>query len=270
MSSTQTETSFHAPAISWDFISGWSFSGLEITNTVFSTWIFMVLLFLGVAYLYKQSKSTEPNRIQTATVHLLGLLDTHFSEFIGSTQKARPYFVLFWGAFVFIFFSNVFGLMLDWVNMWSPAMHTYFRPINADLATTLVLAATVVIFCQWIALKNKGLKHVGHYLWNFHGESLFEKIINVPIGYLHLISECMRVLSLSMRLFANIFAGIILIGVMTWLGSGIPSGGTEIFGILALPFWFFELLVAFLQAFIFYLLGTIYLQESLHTEEAHH
>lgn len=91
--------------------------------------------------------------------------------------------------------------------------------------------------------------HFGHYLFNFSGHSLVEKIINVPVGWIHFLGEFTRVLSLSVRLFANIFAGIALIGVIAYIGTLIPVSG--IGGILVLPFWFFELMVAFLQAFIF-------------------
>ncbi len=73
-----------------------------------------------------------------------------------------------------------------------------------------------------------------------------------------------------MRLFANIFAGAILIGVIAYLGSQIPLGGLSFLGgILVLPIWFFELLVAFLQAFIFITLTALYIREAITTHEAH-
>jgi F0F1-type ATP synthase membrane subunit a len=71
-----------------------------------------------------------------------------------------------------------------------------------------------------------------------------------------------------MRLFLNIFVGAILIGVVVYVGEQIPSFHTGAFRILALPFWFFELLVAFLQAYIFMTLSSLYIRESL--PEAHH
>lgn len=66
-----------------------------------------------------------------------------------------------------------------------------------------------------------------------------------------------------MRLFLNVFVGAILISVAVYIGGLIPSLGTGVFQILSLPFWFFELLVAFLQAYIFMVLSTLYLKESL-------
>lgn len=76
----------------------------------------------------------------------------------------------------------------------------------------------------------------------------------------------MRMLSLSVRLFANIFAGVAMIGVMVYLGSLIPLG--PLGQILTLPIWFFELLVAGIQAFIFTMLSAMYIKEAI-THDQH-
>lgn len=105
-------------------------------------------------------------------------------------------------------------------------MHAYLRPINSDLNTTIVLAATTILVSQMTGIMTKGFfSHFGHYLFNFSGHSLVEKIINVPVGWIHFLGEFTRVLSLSVRLFANIFAGIALISVMAYIGSMIPLSG---------------------------------------------
>jgi F-type H+-transporting ATPase subunit a len=66
-----------------------------------------------------------------------------------------------------------------------------------------------------------------------------------------------------MRLFLNIFVGAILIAVAVYIGTLIPAFHTGFFQMLALPFWFFELLVAFLQGYIFMTLSSLYIRESL-------
>lgn len=88
------------------------------------------------------------------------------------------------------------------------------------------------------------------------------------VGWLHFIGEFIRVGSLSLRLFLNIFVGAIMISIVVYLGGIIPSFGTGIFGFLTLPFWFFELLVAFLQAYIFMTLSSLYIKESF--PDPHH
>lgn len=86
------------------------------------------------------------------------------------------------------------------------------------------------------------------------------------MGWIHFLGEFSRILSLSVRLFANIFAGVALIMVMKYIGDMIPV--PVIGGLLVLPIWFFEILVAFLQAFIFTLLASIYINEATTVE--HH
>jgi F-type H+-transporting ATPase subunit a len=71
-----------------------------------------------------------------------------------------------------------------------------------------------------------------------------------------------KVLSLSFRLFGNIFAGIVLIGVITFLSGKLQVFDVRFGEILVLPFWFFELFVAFIQAFVFFLLTSTYLKEA--------
>jgi F0F1-type ATP synthase membrane subunit a len=72
-----------------------------------------------------------------------------------------------------------------------------------------------------------------------------------------------------MRLFLNIFVGAILISVVVFVGSQIPAFHTGVFRLLALPFWFFELLVAFLQAYIFMTLSSLYIRESIPESHQH-
>lgn len=101
-----------------------------------------------------------------------------------------------------------------------------------------------------------------HYLFHYHGDTTAEKVVSVFIGWLHFAGEFIRIGSLSMRLFLNIFVGMILISVTIYIGEMIPSLHTGAFRILTLPFWFFELLVAFLQAYIFVTLSSLYIRES--------
>jgi F-type H+-transporting ATPase subunit a len=127
-----------------------------------------------------------------------------------------------------------------------------------------VFSLAVILVAQITAFYLKGpVHHLGHYLFNYHGDTTAEKIVGVFVGWLHFAWEFIRIGSLSMRLFLNIFVGAILIGVVVYVGEQIPSFHTGAFRILALPFWFFELLVAFLQAYIFMTLSSLYIKESL-------
>lgn len=159
-------------------------------------------------------------------IDLIKRIDDFFLDAIEDRKYARAFLPLVGSFFIYIFLSNVFGLGLDWINFVVEGANHYLRPINSDLNTTVIMAVTVILVAQVTAIRYKGFfSHFGHYLFNWSGHSVVEKVINIPIGWLHFVGEFTRVLSLSLRLFANIFAGVILIGVMTYLGSLIPTGG---------------------------------------------
>ncbi len=72
----------------------------------------------------------------------------------------------------------------------------------------------------------------------------------------------MRVMSLSLRLFGNIFAGAVLLGVMGWLTAKIGVATIPLGNILLIPFYFFEMFVGFIQAMVFAMLVSLYFEEA--------
>ena len=230
----------------------------------------MVVILL-IALLFNRALSGNKfPRIKQAWLHFISSLDTFISDIFGDKGRARFFLPVLASIFTFVLFGNLFGLLFDYINFGVPSLHAYLRPINSDLNTTLVLGMGVVISAQIVAIIRKGFfHHFWHYLFNYSGEMLIEKIINVFVGWLHFIGELARIVSLSLRLFSNIFAGVILLGVMFYIGTIIPHTYGIFGAMFALPFWFFELLVALLQAFIFMTLSSIYLKEASVLEEYH-
>ena len=115
-------------------------------------------------------------------------LDTFFTDIIGQKKYVRMYFPMLAGFFTFILVANFFGLILDWLGIVSPVLHHYLRPFNSDMSTTLALAVTVIIVAHIAGMLRKGLVgHWKHYLFNFSGHSIIEKVINVPVGWIHLL-----------------------------------------------------------------------------------
>ncbi len=253
----------HIPGIVGEEI--FSIGGIGITTTVFSTWLFMIVLFVIIGVFYSAIKTSKNSQIKTFGLDIVNRLDTFFTDIVGNKKAMRVYFPMLGGFFAFIFIANIFGLILDWLGLVSPVLHSYLRPFNSDMSTTLALAVTVIVVSHIAGMAHKGFAgHWKHYLFNFSGNSIIEKIINVPVGWIHFLGEFSRILSLSVRLFANIFAGVALIMVMKYVGDMIPVIG----GLAVLPIWFFEIMVAFLQAFIFSLLAAIYIKEAVTVE--HH
>jgi F-type H+-transporting ATPase subunit a len=145
----------------------------------------------------------------------------------------------------------------------------YLRVVpTADLNTTVGMALTVFLLIQYVGLKHKGPKvFFGEMVTApFHAEGALGKILLAPANLLlRLIEEGVRPLSLSLRLFGNMYAGeliFILIAALT-LGAAVDHFSTYLFGAAQFVSGFiwtaFHVLIITLQAFIFMMLTIVYL-----------
>jgi len=149
------------------------------------------------------------------------------------------------------------------------------RPSMADLNMTLAISAIFMIVWFWLTMTELGpwgfLKHT------FAPKGGLKGIVGmllVPIfffvGIIELISIAFRPMSLSLRLYGNVFAGESLLHTMSTIGAGWgPIGSFVSSVVLPLPFYFLELLVGVLQAMVFSLLCAVYIQLSTTHEEEH-
>ena len=196
---------------------------------------------------------------------LVKKLDEFFRATIDNKKYARKVLPILGGMFIFIFFSNVFGLFLEWLTILLPHLHLadYLRPGNSDLTTTLSLALIIIVMSHIIMTRTHGVfGYIKHYVFHFEGQTIVDKCINVFVGWLHLIGEVIRVLSLSLRLFGNIFAGGILLAIMVYLTAKIGVADIPLGNLLTIPFWLFEMFVALIQTVIFCTLSGVYFKEA--------
>jgi F0F1-type ATP synthase membrane subunit a len=158
----------HIPGTQGERIEGFFLGDIAITNTILSTWIFMVFLFLMVGTMFVAMKTNMFPRVRALGLDIVAKFDTFLTGALGEKRVARKFLPLVAGFFIFIFLGNVFGLIFDWINLAFPAMHAYLRPINSDLNTTFVLAVTTIVVAQLTGIFHKGFfHHFGHYLFNF-------------------------------------------------------------------------------------------------------
>jgi len=150
------EMEIHIPSIQGEFIPHMAIAGVPISNTVFSMWLFMVILFIAVGFLFAAIKTRAFPRLRNMGIDLMKRIDDFFYHSLQDKKTARTFFPLVGGFFVYIFLSNIFWLGLDWVNFVLEGAHTYLRPINSDLNTTVVMAVTIILVSQITAIKNKG------------------------------------------------------------------------------------------------------------------
>jgi F-type H+-transporting ATPase subunit a len=188
--------------------------------------------------------------------------------------------------FVFILVSNWFGLLPGVGSVgWGEKTPSGFvvevpilRPATADLNMTLAMSAVFMVMWFIWTIQEVGVKGFLDHMFGVKGGLQgFMKLVLIPIfffvGIIEVISTLFRPVSLSLRLFGNIFAGENLLATMIGLGKqlGFPEWLAYLSSIIIpVPFYFLELLVGLLQATVFMLLCAVYLQLSTtHDEEAH-
>lgn len=98
----------HIPDIQGEAIHGFSIAGIDITNTVFSTWIFMAFLLTFVLIFYIALRTQKLPRIRSLGLDIVNRFDTFLTDALGEKRVARRFLPLVAGFFVFIFLGNVF------------------------------------------------------------------------------------------------------------------------------------------------------------------
>lgn len=228
---------------------------LTVTNSIvygtLCALLLTVLLVVGARKVrFNPKKSVFAGSLEWLTEFIINLLQGPF----GSRVKAAKYTPYFAAFFFFIIFNNLMGLL----PIVGPHIEVggvpLLRPFTADLNGTIALSVTAIVLVQILSIKEQGIKgHLKHYFsdkpWN---------PINFFIGILEVFGELTRVTSLSLRLFLNTAVGEILIAVFTSMVA--PNGRTPI---AVIPIFFFEILVAGIQAYVFTILAATYLGLSL-------
>jgi len=215
----------------------------------------------------------RPNRTQTAVETLYGLMRDNIAGGNMDRKMARKWFVYIGTLFLFIWYSNLIGYIplptntqekFDLFGIQVPAFALFAA--TANISVPLVLA-----LITWLAYNIEGVRAKG-FIGYIKGliPSGVPGWLRPIMLVLELLSHFMRLISLSVRLFANILAGHLIILFMA--GGLVVLLGIEGLGVVTLPFGFaiflFEVgLVATLQAFIFATLTAIYLGEA--TAEHH-
>lgn len=248
----------HVPKIQWEQV-WW-----PITNTSITTFLFLILVIFFSVFANRALKE-QNSKLKTVLLNILWSIDKYVVDTFHEKAFSRALFPLIVWIFFTILFANLFGLVIDWVWSIVPSILVYIRPINSDLNTTLVLAVVTVVTFLGISMKyNWVLSTWKSYLFNFTWNNFAEKCVNVFVWWLHLIWLPATIASLSLRLFGNIFAWIVLIWVITFLWAMVTENIwiLETGRLLSLPFWFFEVFVAFVQAAVFFGLMLAYFSQS--------
>ena len=236
--------------------------GFPITNSMVVSWIVALGLILFARVATRDMKQV-PGSAQNFIEWLVGGLYDFLESIIGPRLVKRTFW-FFATVFIFILSANWVGLIpgvgtIGWGHQTPDGFmvdQPFFRGANADLNLTLAMA--LVFFAYWIiwALQEVGPAGFLKELFAPKGESTgFLKVLMIVVffaaGCLEIISILFRPVSLSFRLYGNIFAGENMLETMSRLVPGLGW-------LLPIPFYFMELLVGLVQALVFMLLCAVF------------
>ncbi|MEY2820914.1 MAG: hypothetical protein RL105_486 [Verrucomicrobiota bacterium] len=243
--------------------------GFDISNSILTTWVVAILIILGVR-LTVGTPRLIPGKGQSVLESLAQGLRDALEPIVGRQMIGRV-FPLLCGFFVFILLMNWSGLLPGVGTVkylkeghWVDAI----RPANSDLNTTLALS--LVSFAAWTyyVIRYAGIKVL---VFDLFGNKADKKEIGLPmwlllsfiflgVGCIEIVSILFRIISLSFRLYGNVFGGENLIhslgGLMPYI---VPAAA----GLL-------EVLVGLIQAFVFTLLSAVYIGLICNHEGGHH
>lgn len=256
----------------------WHIGNFPVTNSMLNAWIATVF-FVLVAFVASRRTSLVPRGVHNVFEAVIaGLLD-QAEKVTENREKAKTFFPLVATIFLFVLVSNWMGLLpgTGSIGIYE-ALHgevelvPLLRPATSDLNLTLAIAVLSVIMTHVAGTRALGFSsHISKF-FNVRGiVKAFKKgpmavvvaVIEFFVGVLEVIGEFAKTLSLSLRLFGNVFAGEVLIGVMMSLVSFV----------VPIPFIFLEILVGVIQATVFAMLVLVYLTVATashgHDDDAH-
>ncbi|TXI31780.1 MAG: F0F1 ATP synthase subunit A [Niabella sp.] len=227
------------------------FETIPVTNSVLTT-IFVSTFLVFFSLIIRLGIKFIPGKAQIITESMIGGLYDLTENITG--ENAKKFFPFIATFFMFILFSNWFGLLplLGIGVKHEESIIPFLRPATTDLNGTIALALISVITTQIIGIKALGANVHFSKFFNFSSP------INFFVGILELVGEISKVISFSFRLFGNIFAGEVLLSVMFFL---LPLA-------LPIPFLGLELFVGFIQAAVFSILTLVFFQMAV--EKPHH
>jgi len=244
---------------------------LPVTNSMVTSWIVAIVLIVAIRLAIKRPKLI-PSRGQAIVENMVqGILDLT-SPIVGP-KVAKPTFPLLIAIFTFILIQNWSGLFpgvgtIYMANHETGGWMELVRPANADLNGTGAIAVVAIVCWFYFIMRYAGPIFV---LKDIFGNKADKKevpsviyyplfIIFFLVGIIEVISIAFRPISLSLRLFGNVFGGESLMHAM----SGMQKWG------LPAPFYFLELLIGFVQAFVFTLLVSVYIGLICNHGDDHH
>ncbi len=241
--------------------------GFPITNSIIAAWLTIVVL-VGFSYAATRRLKLIPARLQNLLEFALEAL-LKFCQSVAGEKNGRLFFPIVTTIFLFVAFNTWLSLLPGFGSITitgaeGEAVHL-LRGANTDINMPLAIALVSFVFVEYFGLRLLGIRYLKKFInvgqfFRSIGQiargrlreglgGLITGFIHIFVGFLEALSEIVRVVSFTFRLFGNMTAGEILLLIAAFL---IPW-------VFALPFYGLELLVGFVQALIFAGLTLVFL-----------
>jgi F-type H+-transporting ATPase subunit a len=235
-----------------------------VTNTYINSCI-AVVLFIVAGFLLRNRTAMVPTGLQNFAEGAMEFMLGYVDQVTHDRKKSIKFLPIVGALFLFILLSNWMGLIpgTGSIGLWLPVgggveLVPLLRPASSDLNLTLAMAVLGVALSHVLGVMavgffkyaNRFIK-IGDLVRSFKKgpTGIFVAVVEFGVGLIEISSELAKMVSLSLRLFGNVFAGEVLLTVLAGL----------IAYFVPLPFMLLELLVGLIQAVVFAMLVLVYL-----------
>lgn len=241
-----------------------------ITNTMTATTVTTVLVII-FALLVRLKAGVIPSRLQVIFELMFDEFHGRLEEVLGD-KRARRVVPLIVTLFMFVFVANMF-ILIPFVGSLVTEHGHFMRTPTTDYSMTIALAFVTMFSAHAIAFVASPVGHILNYvrvrgLWQIiigkkPVSELFEVFIDMFLGFLEMLGDVVKVISLGTRLFGNLLAGEVVIIVISGL-----MFATQF--LVPIPFILLASFAGLIQAFVFTLLSTIFISNNLVHATGHH
>ncbi len=241
-----------------------------VTNALFTSVVISVILLIG-AFIIGRSLKEVPGGLQNMVELLIESLEKFVND-IAPKKWAPTFFPILATIFIYLLFANWFGLLTPLLGsigfVHSAHEETvivpFFRAPSSDLNLTFALALMSVLLTQVFGVWELGPGYFGKFFQfgSFAKKGLGLGLIDFFMGLIELVSEFAKILSFAFRLFGNIFAGEVILIIISSLVSLL----------LVVIFFGLEIFVGLIQAFVFFILSLVFwsMATQSHGEHSEH
>ncbi|MBL4694168.1 F0F1 ATP synthase subunit A [Candidatus Gracilibacteria bacterium] len=232
-----------------------------ITNAHMGTFLVSIIIILAALYIRKGA-GVKPTKAQVAFEMLMDFIMQKMVIAFGDKKTAKKFFPLIFTIFLFLLVANQFAYLPLVESIVTEDGIKLFRTPASHYSLPIAYTIFIVFLSHILALFIHPIRHIGNFikidqLWKIRKLSdIPMAFLNIFLGLLDIIGEVAKLASLSTRLFGNVFAG----GVIIIIISGI-STYTQF--LAPIPFLILGTLAGFVQAFVFAMLSILYISSAL-------